>query len=164
MTPALAKKGQAIGNECRSSFLAGVEDAKLAAQAEQIVGEAAPNGLSPAEKIAQNAAQRFKNFECFECADAIETALKQSGQSGVRVSLDTGFSYGEKAMITSRQFTSDVISESGLHDAVYVDRFIFDNHNPNGVLPLNFFNDLHVGPPIQPSSIPFQINVRRFGL
>ncbi len=115
-------------------------------------------GLTAAEQTAKDAAQGFKNLECDLCADAIEEALIRNGQQGHRILMDTGAEFGEQAMISSRKFSSDVISESGLHEAVQVDRLIFDNHNPDGILPLNWLNDLHIGPPIRPSNRPIGIS------
>ena len=60
-------------------------------------------------------------------------------------------------------FADDVISEAGQHQAFLVDRLIFDNHNPNGALPLNWFNDIHAGSPVKPLNIPLKIKVVRIG-
>jgi RHS repeat-associated protein len=98
---------------------------------------------TPAESVASNAAQGFENFQCDDCANAIEQALSESGQSGTRFTLDTGSAFGTGAEIVSTQ--AGIISTSGLHEATLVDNLIFDNHNPLGALPLNWFMDLISG-------------------
>jgi hypothetical protein len=107
---------------------------------------------TPAELTASQAAQGFKIGQCWQTADSINVALASSGQSssGCRFTLYTGDNFGPGRFITSRwagEATVEAgnpgaISAAGLHDAVYVDRLIFDNMNPEGALPLNWFMDL----------------------
>lgn len=80
--------------------------------------------------------QRFKNFECVSCVEAIKTYLMIRGISGKVLKLLTGSSQGKFGNIYHEELGYN-ISTNGRHEAISVIldgvELIFDNLHPQGI-------------------------------
>jgi hypothetical protein len=108
----------------------------------------------PPEQVASGAAQGFQNFQCMECAAAVQAALQQANLHGIVVDIDTGFRFGPRANIWSDQ-VGLVISTNGRHRAIRIGDTIFDNHNPNGIPYQQWLDDLHSPATMYSNEMPF---------
>jgi RHS repeat-associated protein len=88
--------------------------------------------------IAREAAQGFKYGECVDCANAVEQALVDAGESGTRISINTGDGF-----IASDFTPGENIATNGIHEGVETGGQVFDNITPNGVPLADWLNSLH---------------------
>jgi len=92
--------------------------------------------------IARGAAQGFDIGECIECASAVEQALADVGESGVRIVIDTGDAIGNGNIFSD--IIGENISTNGIHVGVEVEGQVFDNITPNGIPKADWLNSLKV--------------------
>lgn len=93
--------------------------------------------------------------KCRACAEYIATKLEQAGEGYTKILVEPTVPFDEALASFVRGFPLDpILSEinsarkgfiGNWHNAVLKDRYIFDNVNPEGALPLNWIFDLSSG-------------------
>ena len=85
----------------------------------------------------QAIAQEYENFQCIECAQAIQDYLVAQGIRGKRIKLYTGLASKWDENIYD-DIIEDVISVNGRHEGVSITNngieIVYDNIHPNGLL------------------------------
>jgi Papain fold toxin 2 len=105
-------------------------------------------------------AQVYLNFECVECAQAIQDYLIAHGIHGRRIELYTGTGIGRNSYIYDDSIVGgDAISLNGRHIAIAIMfnevEIVFDNHHPEGIPKdqwinnLQFYGKIHLGQQFQ---------------
>lgn len=101
----------------------------------------------------------YDNFKCVECADRIETYLKEKGIHRRRIKLDTVKQVREDDFIYDDSNPSkaedNIISKNAHHEGIAIkingEEKVFDNHHPDGlqieqwINNLVFFSKIYVG-------------------
>lgn len=96
-------------------------------EAEKIVILNRLNKLAKADII--KLASKYKNLECVECADEIQSYLKGLKLNGTRINL----TYGNGYIVHDLLPTSEAISQNGKHTAILFDGKVYDNLFPEGI-------------------------------
>jgi hypothetical protein len=108
-------------------------------------------------------AARFRLFECFECAAAIQQFLNTQQISGKSILLFTGNTKEPFCNIYHERLQTN-ISTNGRHAAIAVEingqELIFDNIHPQGISRVDWINNLYC--PIQDLGATFQITETEF--
>ena len=108
-------------------------------------------------------ANRFRLFECAECATAIQQFLITQNIPGKSISLFTG-STKEPFCNIYHDPLQENISTNGRHGAIAVEideqELIFDNIHPAGISRVEWINNLYC--PIQDLGADFQITETEF--
>jgi hypothetical protein len=84
-----------------------------------------------AQQIASGIAAKFGNLQCVECANAVDSALTNAGESGLQVRLD--FLNTRGGLVCSLSQGGDAISQSGFHIGTMIDDTVYCNVHPNGL-------------------------------
>ncbi len=108
-------------------------------------------------------ANRFRLFECVECATAIRQFLITQSIPGKSISLSTG-STKEPFCNIYHDRLEENISTNGRHEAIAVEidgqELIFDNIHPVGISRVEWISNLYC--PIQDLGADFQITETEF--
>jgi hypothetical protein len=105
------------------------------------------------EKVAARAAQGYPLGRCRPCATNISEKLSAAGEGYTKILVEPPVPFDElmrsfeQGGVARDLALSEINSaRNGMignwHEAILKDRYIFDNLNPDGVLPLNWINDL----------------------
>jgi Papain fold toxin 2 len=108
-------------------------------------------------------ANRFRLFECVECANAIQQFLSEENIAGKRIILSTGTTKEPFCNIYDDRLQQN-IAQNGRHEAISViisqQELIFDNIYPEGISRVNWSSNLYS--PIQDMGGDFQITEIEF--
>ena len=110
-------------------------------------------GVSKIEDIATPITAKFGNFKCYECAEELVSAFKNSGIKGTKIEIigDTA-KWGN---IISDTLKGKVISTNGKHVGVRVGDIVYDNIHKNGIPYKDWRQDFHSPAPLIPKFTEF---------
>ena len=120
------------------------------------VGLEARHARTAGQRIAASSAKGYELLQCSQCANNIANNLDEAGEAYARIMLQPPVAgledmamFLRNGILYDDSMTKIMSAKHGFignwHTAIIKDGLIFDNLNPNGILPLNWLNDLSTG-------------------